>query len=331
MLFKGTEFTKLQTALGAGFPAMLCLSLAAAAQAAPASKSSEARLHETWRTTISHTALPGAGCFTADYPALVWKQVACTNAPNRAYAPAHHPAVGFGNDYAAQVSSPITAAVGSFPAITGLTSEKNAGVSNQYSLQLNTPYFNSAACKSSPDPADCEAWQQFVFAQNGGKKGTSSAFMVYWLINYGPYCPSGWTQGALNCWMASSAVSVPRQKLSALAGLQLSGSAASGGNDTVQLTTPSKAYAQSAPDSALGLAGVWNGTEFNVLGDGLGSQANFNKGTNITVNIQLTDGSTTAPTCRLNDIYTYETNNLNLVTCKGQSGQNPSITFTESD
>jgi hypothetical protein len=239
--------------------------------------------------------------------------------------------VGFGNDFAAEVSSSITAASGSFPAISGLVSEKNAGASNQYSLQLNTPYFSSSACDSSPYPPGCEVWQQFVFAQNGGRKGTSSAFLVYWLINYAAYCPSGWNQAALNCWTDSSAVSVPRQKLSALGDLQLSGSAAAGGNDTVTFTTAKKAYAVSASDSALDLAGSWKATEFNILGDGAGSQANFNKGTSITVNIQLTDGSTTAPSCRTNDIFTYETNNLDLGTCGGQSGQNPSITFTESN
>jgi hypothetical protein len=314
--------------LGAGALALICL--APSAQAAPA-PDANAQLHAAWRTAISGGPLPGAGCFTAEYPDTGWKQVACVNAPNRLYAPAHSPAVGFGNDYAAEVGSQVTAAVGSFPSITGLKTEKNAGVANQYSLQMNVPYFSSPACSSSPYPPGCEAWQQFVFAQNGGKGGTSSAFMVYWLINYGPYCPSGWSQAALNCWINSSAVSVPRQKLAALADLQLSGSVASGGNDTVKLTTSTKAYAESAADSALNLAGSWRGTEFNVLGDGAGSQANFNKGVDITVNIQLTDGATTAPNCQTNQIFTYETNNLNLGSCKGTSGQNPSITFTEAD
>jgi hypothetical protein len=330
MLFESIEPVKARTVRRAVIHALLCVSVAGAAHAAPASKTAEARLHEAWRAAISSTPLPGRGCFTADYPGKVWTAVACTKAPNRPYEPAHRPQVGFGNDYAAQVGSQITAAAGTFPAITGLKSEKSAGVSNQYSLQLNVPYFNSPACDSSPYPPGCAAWQQFVFAQNGGKKGGSSAFMVYWLINYAAYCPTGWNQEALNCWMNSSAVDVPHQKLSALGGLQLSGAAASGGNDTVTLTTSTKAYSENASDSVLDLAGSWQGTEFNVLGDGAGSQANFNKGTSITVNVQLTDGSTTAPSCQINTIFTYETNNLNLDTCKGESGSNPSITYTES-
>ncbi|HEX3665345.1 MAG TPA: hypothetical protein VHU23_08945 [Rhizomicrobium sp.] len=333
MLLKSTPLSNISTAslLGTGLSVLLCLSLSGAAEAASISKTAATRLHKSWRTTITTTALPGQGCFTADYPSLVWKQVACTNAPGHPFAPAHRAPAGFGDDYSAQVTSPITMAVGSFPAITGLASEKSAGVSDQYSLQLNTPYFSSPACQSSPDPQDCEVWQQFVFAQSGGKKGVSSGFMEYWLINYGPYCPSGWNQAALNCWIDSAAVSVPHQKLSALGGLQLSGAAAKSGNDSVTVTTSKKAYAISAADSFLDLAGSWRGAEFNVLGETAGSQANFNKGTNITVNISLTDGSTTAPSCGTNDIFTYETNNLGLGSCKGASGNNPSITFSESD
>jgi hypothetical protein len=333
MPIENIELSKLRPAqlLRASFYMLLCVLMAGAAQAPPALNTSQAQFHAAWRAAINAVALPGRGCFTAEYPATVWRPVACTQAPGRAYEPAHRPSVGFGNDFAAMVSGSISSAVGSFPAITGLKSEKSAGVSNQYSLQMNVPYFSSPACSTSPYPPGCTAWQQFVFSQSGGKNGTSSAFMVYWLINFGAYCPSGWSQEALNCFINSAAVPVPRQKLAAVAGLQLSGAAATGGNDTVKITTAKKAYAMSAPDSALDLAGSWTGTEFNILGDGAGSQANFNTGTNITVNIQLTDGSQTAPTCKTNQIFTYETNNLNLGSCKGKSGQNPSITFTESD
>ena len=333
MRFENIELARFRTArvLRGGFHVLPCLFMAGAAQAAPGLNAAQARLHADWRAAITSAALPGKGCFSAAYPDVVWKQVACTTAPHRAYEPARQPAVGFGDDFAAMATGSISSAVGSFPAITGLTSEKSAGVANQYSLQMNVPYFASPACKSSPYPPGCTAWQQFVFSQSGGKTGASSAFMVYWLINYGPYCPTGWSQAALNCWINSSAVSVPRQKLSAVSDLQLSGSAASGGNDTVKITTAKKGYAVSAPDSALDLAGSWTGTEFNILGDGAGSQANFNTGTNITVNVQVTNGSTKAPVCKTNEIFTYETNNLNLGNCQVQSGQNPSITFTEAD
>lgn len=309
----------------------LALFGASFATAVQATDTAATPLHAQWRAAISRAALPGKGCFTADYPSTKWKQTSCTAAPGIPFEPAHKPAVGFGNDYAATVSNPISSATGSFPAISGLTSEKSAGVSNQYSLQMNTPYFSSPACASSPDPSGCEVWQQFVFSQAGGKSGASSAFMVYWLINYAAYCPSGWHQAALNCWIASDAVAVPKQKLSALGDLQLTGAAVASGNDTVTFTNAKKAYAVSAADSVLALAGHWRSTEFNILGNGAGTQANFNPGSQITVNIALTDGAQTAPSCRTNTIFTYETNNLDLDSCNGASGQNPSITFTESN
>ena len=37
--------------------------------------------------------------------------------------------------------------------------------------------------------------------------------------------------------------------------------------------------------------------EFNIIGDGGGSEANFNSGTKLTVEIAVNDGSTAAPTC----------------------------------
>ena len=60
------------------------------------------------------------------------------------------------------------------------------------------------------------------------------------------------------------------------------------------------------------LAGYWNATEFNVIGDGGGSEAQFNRGSSVKVNIALDDGSSTAPTCQAHDGTTGETNNLTL-------------------
>jgi len=54
---------------GAVLAGALCLSLTAAAHAAPTPKSAEARLTAIWRAAITSLAVPGQGCFTADYPA----------------------------------------------------------------------------------------------------------------------------------------------------------------------------------------------------------------------------------------------------------------------
>jgi hypothetical protein len=104
----------------------------------------------------------------------------------------------------------------------------------------------------------------------------------------------------------------------------------SGGNDTVKLTTSNNAYAVTLADSVVDLAGNWNTAEYNIFGDGGGSEAVFNAGTTIEVKIQLQDDSTNAPICE-NDGFTLETNNLGLDRCKATGGKKPSITFTESD
>ena len=77
------------------------------------------------------------------------------------------------------------------------------------------------------------------------------------------------------------------------------------------------------------LADGWKGSEFNVIGDGGGSQANFNVGTALTVEIDLTDGTTGAPVCQANDGTTGETNNLNLKRCTASGGGVPSVVFKE--
>ena len=309
---------------------LLCLSAAGAAQAASMSKT-EARLTEAWRAAITNMAVAGQGCFTADYPSTVWVQVACTKAPAGPFLPAHGPrglVVGNGNDHAAVAGTPIASAVGSFSSIKGLEQETGGGAADTYSLQLNSSYYVSPACNGAQDPSECRAWMQYVYSNNSPSPG--AAFMEIWLINYGPHCPQGWAPYATDCYYNSNAVDVPNQKLSALGGIQVSGAAASGGNDTVKITVAKKAYAVTMPDSMIDLAGNWNTAEYNVFGDGGGDEAVFNPGTQIRVRVQLKDGSTDAPAC-ITDGFTLESNNLGLNTCKAAGGKNPSITFSESN
>jgi hypothetical protein len=311
--------------------AVIGLVMSGAAHAAAVAPAADAQLHNTWRTAISSRPLPGAGCFTAHFPSQTWTQVACTAAPNRLYVPARGDrgfTVGNGHDYAAEVSSIIKSGVGSFPSIKGLKTETNEGASNQYSLQMNSQFFSSPACSGGEQ--GCFGWQQFIYAQPGCSG--PCVFMQSWLINYGSNCPSGWNNaGGGQCYRNSSATAVPTQSLTSLADLQLTGSAVAGGNDTTTLTTANDAYSASEADSIVGLSGFWNETEYNIVGDGGGSEAVFNSGTKIKVKIQLQDGSTTAPACESNAGTTGETNNLNLGSCAGKSGKKPSISFTESN
>jgi hypothetical protein len=79
------------------------------------------------------------------------------------------------------------------------------------------------------------------------------------------------------------------------------------------------------------LGTAWNSAEFNIFGDGGGSQAKFNKGSSITVEIGLRDGSKTAPTCQADDGTTGETNNLTLGKCSTSGGSVPAVKFTEAN
>ncbi|HEY3637090.1 MAG TPA: hypothetical protein VGK90_02980 [Rhizomicrobium sp.] len=300
---------------------------AGAVQAAP----SEARVHDAWRAAISATPTPGGGCFTAHFPSKTWTRVACGASPNRLYLPAnggHGFTVGNGHDYAGEVPSIIQSGVGSFPSVKGLKTETNGGSSNQYSLQLNSQFFASPACSGGEQ--SCFGWQQFIYAQPGCSG--PCVFMQSWLINYGSKCPSGWNNaGGGQCYRNSNTTNVPTQALTSLADLQLTGSAVAGGNDTTTLTTSSDAYSASESDTVVGLSGFWNESEYNIVGDGGGSEAVFNSGTKIKVKIQYKDGSTAAATCESNAGTTGETNNLNLGTCAGKSGKKPSIAFLESN
>lgn len=307
----------------------------AAASAAPAfaqtatpevaTVSAEALMQENWRETIARTGVPHEGCFEAEFPNAVWVEASCTVAPDKVYIPHGHggpQTVGNGVDYAATVTNLMSAAVGTFPTVTGVTSEKD-GSSNVYSIQLNSNFMSTAACNGH---SGCLAWEQFVYSSQ-----EQAAFMQYWLIDYGNSCPSGWNAYSGSCYKNSAAVSVPKQAISTLASLKMSATAVSGGNDTLVFTTPTRAYSTTGKDSVTYLATAWKQAEFNIIGDGGGSKATFNAGSSITVKVAVTHGSTTAPTCASNAGTTGETNNLTLRSCSGTSGATPYIQFVESN
>jgi hypothetical protein len=104
-----------------------------------------------------------------------------------------------------------------------------------------------------------------------------------------------------------------------------------GGNDTAELSTSDDVYSTTSPDSIVDLAAFWTAAEYNIFGNGEDSEASFNKGTKIKVEIQLQDGATIAPTCAPDAGTTGETNNLKLGKCKAKGGSTPSITFTETN
>lgn len=66
-------------------------------------------------------------------------------------------------------------------------------------------------------------------------------------------------------------------------------------------------------DTVVYLATNWNGSEFDIIGDGGGSEANFNTGASLTVNSAVDDGTTKKPKCAAG------------------AGGTPSMSFVESN
>src|SRR5262249_35211188 len=156
------------------------------------------------------------------------------------------------------------------------------------------------------------SWAQFVYSSE-----ERAVFIQNWLIGIGTCPDSSWNNaGGGDCFKNSSAVSVSTIAITSLASLKMTATAASGGNDGLVFANGSQAFKTNEKDTITGLSGAWNGAEFNVIGDGGGSEAVFNHGSSITVEITATSGSTAAPKCIANDGTTGETNNLKLGTCK---------------
>jgi hypothetical protein len=325
--------------------------LACAASSAFAAPSTEQerdlQAHEIWNDIVTHNPAPAEGCFHTTYPSTVWVKDTCYQAPHR-YSPpprrsktGEYETVGNGNDDVIEVSGKqISQTVGTFPTVTGVTSEKGVGVAafggggilgaNEYTLQINSQMNKStAACKSK---SGCTVWQQYVYSPDYDVQGKAAVFIEYWLLGYGSSCPSGWdTDDEGDCVKNSSYTTAPDEPITQLKSEKLSGSAASGGNDVAVFTDGSTAYTFSAKDSVLDLGTAWDESEFNVVGNAGGSKADFNSGSSVTVKIAVTDGSTAAPTCLKNGGTTGETNNLTLKTCTATGATSPYIQFVESN
>jgi hypothetical protein len=298
-------------------------------------EAAEARNQEVWREAIAQTEVPAEGCFQASYPSLAWNKIECAVAPNVPYRPRTgriSQTVGDGNDYAAEVTSGlIKKTVGSFPKVNGVTTETGLLGPNDYSLQLNSNFMNTAACNGARIPTKCQDWEQFVYSSGYGQ-----AFMQYWLINWNNPCPAGWFSYRSDCYTNSNAVNAPLEVIANLKTLRLSGAAKAGtakkaGIDTLVFTAGKQAYSTTGSDSVVDLATAWTESEFNIIGDGDGSEATFNSGSSVTVKVAVSNGTENAPTCASDAGTTGETNNLNLGSCTGTGGATPYIEFIESN
>ena len=333
------------------------------------------KTREEWRKTMHHTPAPQVGCFHASYPSTEWKAVKCAPPPGYRSARPQKlnseqvgGATGVSNDLVAQAPSGFffSNVEGSFLSARDVTSETGVGVPNynnegilgpnEYTLQVNSNITHSAACGSY---TNCKAWQQYVMSTNTPVSLTSSSltnetevFIEYWLFNYGVdnnnganICPSGFVDAGKDptgtgddCVQNTPATEIYSGQLpiTALADLTLSGSATANGVDAATVTYGGEAFVATVADSHTDIASVWNQAEFNVVGNAGGSEAEFNSGASLIVQVAVTDGSTTAPSCALNSGTTGESNNLNFVpsnsspVCCPFGGASPGLVFMES-
>lgn len=289
-----------------------------------------------WRRDMSRAPRPKNRCYVAAYPQNAWREVACGAAPNRPFLPRlkgafSAAAVGNGTDYSSHTAVNVATAEGSFNSVTGVTSESGGGITNEYSLQLNTQFLSTSACTGGQ--AGCVGWEQFIFFNTAPPLGVSQAFIQYWLINYGSSCPGGWMAYQGSCYRNSNAVSIPQQGISSLGSIALLGAAPSGtAADAVTVSIGGALYSVSGGSYVPDLAQNWTTSEFNVFGPGNSSQAVFNAGSTLVVRTAMNTGTTTPATCTVQG-FTAETNNLTLVGTPAAESEAPwpSIVFTESN
>lgn len=323
-----------------GVGIVLCGLLASCNVVAPNEGSKPPENEDDWTAQMTQLAMPSKGCFTAKFPKLEWSEATCEAPPDLPYPPAHgkhNPqVVGGGTDYVATVGGIMNSATGSFPAVTGVTSESGlvggAGspVADTYSLQLNTDFFATSVCAGH---ASCSGWQQFIYSSSNQR-----IFIQYWLIKYNATCPASWTafmfpgSTDIYCYRnGPNATTVAKQPITSLGSLTLTGNANSGGTDAVIMATPGGTLSAANQDSILNLAAAWKSAEFAIVGDCCGSEATFNAGATLGVRVVVHDGTTNAPSCTIAGT-TGETNNLTLVgTGVLAVGASPSMQNTQSN
>jgi hypothetical protein len=272
---------------------------------------------------MGHTPTPGPGCWQSDLPSTVWYAVPCSK-PDYTNVPT----VSGSNDSSAGSGSTKTGwAQGDFSSVSGITSEGDTGFANPttnkyYSLQINT---NDFTCTVTGGYSNT-CWEQFIFLNIP----TGGTIEVVWYLpgyyaSHGP-CPSPFSRGLSpaqnDCIdiITGGAITHTNDPTTQLDKLTLLGKSnfQSSGNDVAQLCDGLGCYAATTTGSALGLSNNWTKTQFNVLGYGGDSTAQFNSGTSLTAEIFAQDGLGNAitPSCTtmtIGSTVTAESNNLNLV------------------
>ena len=284
-----------------------------------------ANARPAWQAAMKTLRLPARGCFTASYPDIQWRVSRCLTGPlvPMVSAKLRTPeTVGDSSgDFLATVSGSISSATGSFPSVsagsteTGKVGGEGSYTANTFTLQMNVKPFATSMCSGLG--SECLGWEQFIYDTS-----VNEVYIQNWLIN-ATSCPTSgnWTYfagsatEASGCFMNSQMVgfSASAVTVANLSSVQLTGSVSAGGNDAVVMTTASGNGSAVESDDTLGLANSWNTVEFDVFGDGNGSEAKFSAGTSISVKTVVNSGSELAPEHPCPDqSFTAETNNLNM-------------------
>jgi len=162
-----------------------------------------------------------------------------------------------------------------------------------------------------------------------------AAFIQYWLIKYGPngstcplprhsgcdgfvhsdgWCPFDLHNGFVYCAVdaASEPSGVTSKPLSAVGSLKLSGAATTGStNDSIIFTDSGMPHGATGDNRFPDMGSQWQQAEFNVFGNGNGSQVSFSSGANLRVRNEVLSGTNAKPGCSLRS-YTGESSNLTL-------------------
>jgi len=246
---------------------------------------------------------------------------------------------GNGHDWLARLVD-MSSAVGTL-AIRGVKTEKGVGVAafggggilgpNEYSLQISTN--DNKTSYNCAGHSGCTVWQQWLYATDLLGQGKAAVYMHYGLINWGSSaCPTGWTKIGTNCFANSPAVVAPDVPITSLSQLTLEGLAIPGVPDSVTFLYGTESFSVTESRHILDISLAWEEAEFNVVGDGGGSRAVFNKGSFITVDLAVDNGAETPTKCALNGGTTANSNNLKLGACRAfMVGFQPTIEFTESN
>jgi hypothetical protein len=202
-----------------------------------------------------------------------------------------------------------------------------SATSNTFSLQLNSNQFHGPSiCNGAVTPSDCMGWAQFIYAP-------SQAFIQYWLLDYGSACPSNWrSDNEGDCYRNSAAVSVPTLSAANLAKATLTG--ATGSTDTVTFTEDGSALYKTSQANLVDLSQYWTDAEFNIFGNGGGSEIIINSGSTLVVQTLMGSAvpTTSASTCGFGGT-TGESNSLDVLfdSCCPLGGASPGIQFMESN